>query len=32
MGNSGRKHICNRIREVAKQVWKNGFNDTESEK
>ena len=22
-------HICSRIREVGKQVWKNGFNDTE---
>ena len=25
-------HICSRIREVGKQVWKNGFNDTEREK
>ena len=27
-----KKHICSRIREVGKQVWKNGFNDTEREK
>ena len=27
-----KKHICSRIREVSKQVWKNGFNDTEREK
>ena len=27
-----KKHISNRIREVGKQVWKNGFNDTEREK
>ena len=27
-----KKHIRNRIREVGKQVWKNGFNDTEREK
>ena len=26
-----KKHICSRIREVGKQVWKNGFNDTERE-
>ena len=33
MGNSGRSmHICSRIREDGKQVWKNGFNDTEREK
>ena len=24
-----KKHICSRIREVGKQVRKNGFNDTE---
>ena len=27
-----KKHICSRIREVGKQVWKNGFNETEREK
>ena len=27
-----KKHICSRIREVGKQVWKNGFIDTEREK
>ena len=27
-----KKHICSRIREVGKQVWKNGFNDTVREK
>ena len=27
-----KKHICSRIREVGKQVWKNDFNDTEGEK
>ena len=26
-----KKHICNRIREVGKQVCKNGFNNTERE-
>ena len=30
-GEFWKKHIC-RIREVAKKVWKNGFNDTEREK
>ena len=32
MGNSERSHICSRIREAGKQVWNNGFNDTEREK
>ena len=27
-----KKHICSRIREVGKQVWNNGFNDTERER
>ena len=27
-----KKHICKRIREVGKQSWKDGFNDTEREK
>ena len=31
-GELWKKHICNRIREVGKQAWKNGFNDTEREK
>ena len=31
-GEFWKKHICNRIREVGKQVWKNGFNGTEREK
>ena len=31
-GEFWKKHICSRIREVGKQVWKNGFNDTEREK
>ena len=31
-GEFGKKHICNRIRKVGKQVSKNGFNDTEREK
>ena len=31
-GEFWKKHICSRIREVYKQVWKNGFNDTEREK
>ena len=26
------KHICKIIREVGKQAWTNGFNDTEREK
>ena len=30
-GEFWKKHMC-RIREVGKQVWKNGFNDTEREK
>ena len=31
-GEFWKKHICSRIREVGKQVWKNGSNDTEREK
>ena len=31
-GEFWKKHICSRIREVGKQVWINGFNDTEMEK
>ena len=31
-GEFWKKHICSRIWEVGKQVWKNGFNDTEREK
>ena len=31
-GDFWKKHICSRIREVGKQVCKNGFNDTEREK
>ena len=31
-GEFWKKHICSRIREVGKQLWKNGFNDTEREK
>ena len=31
-GEFWKKHICSRIREVGKQVWKNGFNDTERDK
>ena len=31
-GEFWKKHICSRIREVGKQVWKNGFIDTEREK
>ena len=31
-GEFWKKHICSRIREVGKQVWKNGFNDREREK
>ena len=32
-GEFWKKHIYTiRIREVGKQVWKNGFNDTEREK
>ena len=31
-GEFWKKHICNRIREVVKQAWKNGFHDTEREK
>ena len=31
-GDFWKKHICNRIREVGKQVWGNGFDDTEREK
>ena len=27
-GEFWKKHICSRIREVGKQVWKNGFNDS----
>ena len=30
-GEFWKKHISNRIREVGKQAWKNGFNDTERE-
>ena len=30
-GEVWKKHICNRIMEVGKQVRKNGFNDTERE-
>ena len=31
-GEFWKKHICSRIKEVGKQVWKNRFNDTEREK
>ena len=31
-GEFWKTHICSRIREVGKQEWKNGFNDTEREK
>ena len=31
-GEFWKKHICSRIREVGKQVWRNRFNDTEMEK
>ena len=27
-----KKYICERIQEVGRQSWKNGFNDTEREK
>ena len=27
-----KKYICDRIQEVGRQSWKNGFNDTEREK
>ena len=27
-----KKYICERISEVGRQSWKNGFNDTEREK
>ena len=27
-----KKYICERIQEVCRQSWKNGFNDTEREK
>ena len=27
-----KKYICERTQEVGRQLWKNGFNDTESEK
>ena len=30
-GEFWKKHICNRRRDVGKQTWKNGFNDTERE-
>ena len=29
---NGKKHICSRIRELGKQVGKNGFNETKREK
>ena len=31
-GEYWKKHICSRIREVGKQVWKTDFNDTQREK
>ena len=31
-GEFWKKHICCKAREVGKQVWINGFNDTEREK
>ena len=31
-GEFWKKHICNRIKEVVKQAWKNGFDDTEGER
>ena len=27
-----KKYICERIQEVGRKSWKNGFNDTESRK
>ena len=27
-----KKYICERIQEVGRQSWKNGFNDTDREK